>query len=516
MHPGGFVDITSFPESNQAYGTCAMWGDWDNDGDADLYVTNFSAPNRLLENQWPVVLPRFMDHARVPESSPADGAGVQWIDYNRDGWLDLFVANFTGAGHQLYRNLGHGMGFVQVLAMQLNDIDNARDAAWGDFDNDGDLDCYLVKWGTLPNFLARNDGAIPDPNAWMFSNVTIPGLMADNAPGSGACWGDFDNDGDLDLYVVNNNAPNRLWRNDGPDPMDPNGWLFTDVTTPPVVDMGPGMGACWFDFDNDGDLDLYIVNYGQANRLLRNDGGGIFTDVTHGPLGCAQLGNAVSFADYNLDGFLDLYIANEGTANKLLRNDVANGNNWLKVKLNATSSNGSAVGARVMLWTAAKGMQIREVGDMTAGTGQEDPLVHFGLGGNTLVDSLRVIWPGGIIQDTLSVAVNQVLVLTEPASSNVRPDLPMALAIERAFPNPFNPGVSIDFSTPRAGTVELSIYNPAGRLVRVLDLGSVDAGHHSIFWNGCDDQGRRLASGVYFVHLKAFGEIRTLKLSLVK
>ena len=126
-------------------------------------------------------------------------------------------------------------------------------------------------------------------------------------------WGDYDNDGDLDLYLVNYLTPNRLFRNDG-------GGAFTDVTSGPLGDPGAGQGAAWADYDLDGDLDLYFVNHGTPNKLLRNDGAEGFTDVTAGPLGDAGWGLAATWGDSDNDGDPDLYITNDGP-NRLLRND---------------------------------------------------------------------------------------------------------------------------------------------------------------------------------------------------
>ncbi len=505
---GTFMDFTNMPEANQAAGAAAEWGDYDNDGDPDLYVGNFQAPNRLLRND---IVP-FTDQMRMPESDPGDAAGVTWLDVDNDGDLDLYVTMVNGLPNRLFRGglaLPGGPGFADVTQPPLDDFDDSRDAAWADYDGDGDLDCFLTKYGPQPSRMLRNDW----PN---FTDVTA-GPLLDAGPSFGACWGDYDNDGDLDLYLVKGvGLPNRLLRNDG-------GGVFTDVTGGALGDAGGGYGACWGDYDNDGDLDLYVVNgcnsgFGcTANRLLRNDGGGVFTNATSGPLGDTGLGRAAAFADFDLDGDLDLYVANWGSANKLLRNDLNNGNAWLHVNLTGVGRNRSAIGTRVTVWSPTLGRQMREISDMTAGPGQGDLLVEFGLGADTRVDSLHVAWPAGYVQRLGLLPVNMVLQVVENPAASAEPTLPPAkLALVGAQPNPFNPGTTIFCDIPRGGEAVLAVHDARGRLVRRLLDGAVEAGRLPVAWDGRDDQGRGVAAGVYVARLRAGGEAVSLKLVLVK
>ncbi|MBK9303611.1 MAG: VCBS repeat-containing protein [bacterium] len=507
---GFFMDATVMPEANQAAGGAAAWGDADNDGDPDLYVGNYAAPNRLLRND----LLYFFDAFAMPESDAADAAGVSWIDYDNDGWLDLHVTTVNGLPDRLFRNMnglpGPG-GFVQITDPILEDIDDSRDGAWADYDGDGDQDLFLTKTTSgQPSRMLRND-------AGTFVDAATPPLL-DNGPSTGACWGDYDNDGDLDLYLVKPvSLPNRLLRNDG-------GGNFTDVSAGPLADTGGGMGACWGDYDNDGDLDLYVVNYSAGsigsgiNRLLRNDGGGVFTDDTSNPLYAGGNGHAAAFADYDRDGDLDLYLGNYGAANALFRNDLNNGNGWLHVKLEGTSNNASAVGARVTIWSPLLGMQMREVSDMTAGPGQGDLLVEFGLGGDAGIDSLRVDWPNGNVQRLpLTIAANQVVGVLDNTVTAVRgDDVPAEYSLHRAFPNPFNPATSIVYDVPRSGKIDLAIYDAGGRLLRRLRHGVAEPGRHTAVWDGRDGRGERVGAGLYFARLTAPGADRTLKLMLVK
>mgnify|MGYP003693701617 CR=1 FL=1 len=153
--------------------------------------------------------------------------------------------------------------------------------------------------------------------------------------------------------MANYGTANRLLRNDG-------GGVFANVTSGPLGDMGNSTGVAWGDYDDDGDLDLYVANYGSPNLLLRNDGGGVFTNVATGVVADDGNGTGVAWGDYDSDGDLDLAVANDGQGMLILRNDLASGSHWLEVNLVGVMSNRSAIGARV---TAVTGgiRRIREV-----------------------------------------------------------------------------------------------------------------------------------------------------------
>ena len=392
---GTFVDVTSGPLGDAGGGFGVAWGDYDNDGDLDLYVSNDGA-NKLLRNDGGGT---FVDATSGPLGNTGSGYCVAWGDYDNYGDLDLYIANELGQANKLLRNEGVGT-FVDATSGPLGDTGRGIGVAWGDYDNDGDLDLYLANYGQA-NKLFRNQGG------GTFVDATTPPL-GNTGNGVSVAWGDYDNDGDLDLYLANNGQANKLFRNEGYG-------TFVDATSGPLGDTGAGFGVAWGDYDNDGDLDLYLANYfGQANKLFRNDGGGTFVDATSGPLGDTGDGSGVAWGDFDNDGDLDLYLSNNGQANKLFRNDVANGNHWLQVKLAGTASNRAGIGARVKV-VAGGITQIRELSG-GSGYGSQDALVaSFGLGTATL-DSLIVIWPTGVVQVLRPApAADQEILVSEEA-----------------------------------------------------------------------------------------------------
>ena len=478
----------------------SAWGDHDNDGDLDCYLSNDDLMNLLLRNDgdsYNVVQGQDLD---VWEESGRSA----WCDYDGDGNLDLFIAA-RDTSSVLMRGDGAG-GFSRVDSEAINELTEVTAAAWGDYDNDGDPDLYVVR-AAGGNILLENDSG--------FTDVTESPLDVDGACRS-AAWGDYDNDGDLDLYVTRDGAANQLLRNDG------NG-NFSDRTRGPLGDDGPGRSGLWGDWDNDGDLDLFLTNCGAPDALLRNDGGGNFTNTVDAVTAAADSSAGAAFGDWDEDGDLDLVIADRGGTTRLRRNDQDGGRHWLGLNLSNVDGGVGSVGARVEVTTLLDGeekVQIREVGASAGWLSQDPLLVHVGLDTATVVSKLRVTWPGGLSWVDSNLAVNQVLSWTQPDSADlVSPvaDVPLArLALGPARPNPFNPSTTISFTLPEEQTVRLDVYDVRGRRVRRLLNGHLPAGERQVVWDGCDDADRPVAAGVYLVRLRAGSEARTRGVTLLK
>ncbi len=408
------------------------WGDYDNDGDLDLYAANDGA-NTLIRNDGAGI---FTDVTAGPLGDNGGSQGVAWADFDRDGDLDLFFANASATPalrqDKLLRNDGGGI-FTDVTAGPLVEADNNTGIAWGDYDNDGDPDLYIAADGA-PSRLLRNDGA------GSFTDVTT-GPLAITGVATGVAWGDFDNDGDLDLYVARGSGQgDRLLRNDGGD-------AFTDVTAGALVDTDSTQGIAWGDYDNDGDLDLYLANATTPNRLLRNDGG-VFVDVTTAPLdGGGRNSTGVAWGDYDGDGDLDLFLSSWFGPKSLFRNGLSSGNHWLHVDLTGTLSNRFGLGARIRVIAGGR-TQIREVSGGAGYFSQDSLTAEFGLGQATVVDSVQVRWPSGTVQTLLNVAVDQRLGIIEEIPDTTPPQVTSALPEDGALDAALSTDVVLVMSEP--------------------------------------------------------------------
>ncbi len=314
IHRGEFA-----MDGEQGYlGVGQAWGDYDNDGWTDLFVTGNLAPNYLYHNQrdGTFILSEWSDQVAFPA---ATSGGAVWADYDNDGWLDLYILNKHA--NTLMRNLA-GQGFMDVTeTASVGDTGKGQSAAWGDFNNDGWLDLYVVNWTCLPDckpvdFLTHQDRLYRNNGNGTFTDVSS---FMEHAKLLGAGFAgsflDYDNDGDLDIYVVNdefaNPIGNVLWRNDG---AGCGGWCWQDASKASgtgVVTSGMGLAAN--DFDNDGDLDMYFSNMVRPMTLLTNFGDGTFTNAeTTAGVGVHEngvTGWGALFLDYDNDGWHDLFLA---------------------------------------------------------------------------------------------------------------------------------------------------------------------------------------------------------------
>ncbi len=468
QEPTAFVHVTQAAgidaKHTQGYQvTGQAWADYDGDGWLDLYVTDSVGPNTLYRNNGDGTFSISPLNDLVALSEHYSG-GASWADIDNDGWPDLLVLGREA--DVLFHNDG-GQGFSDVTAAAgVGDSYASKTASWADYDNDGWLDLYVANWGCVPR-CARTPGSTGEPDQLYhnngdgtFSNLTK--LLGGKNGGGGfvARWLDYDNDGDLDIYLVNDEfilpPGNKLFRNDGPGCQ---GWCFTEVSEQAGADTRVmGMGVASDDWDQDGDLDIYFTNAGKMvllqnqgdgtfvnaaaeagvalnrnsvgwgavsldydndaardlyvalamsnrpgayNALFRNDGTGVFSDI--GPAsGAADPGPSVGVAsaDYDNDGWVDLVVGNYDRGYHLYRNTAlaSAANRWLALKLIGSGPvNRDAVGARAIVTTSDGRVQMQDVHNGSSVGGGSTLTLHFGLG-EAEIKSVEIVWPDGSSQ----------------------------------------------------------------------------------------------------------------------
>ncbi len=303
-------------------GVGQAWGDYDNDGWQDLYVTGNKYPNVLYHNNQDGTfsVSPYSESVSLPDVLTG---GTIWADYDNDGWQDLYVVNF-GANTLFHNN--QGKGFVDVTDVAgVGDTGKGTSASWADYDDDGDLDLYVANWSCFPecslepgpeeNVLAR-DTLYRNNGDGTFTDVTFV-FDSERLLGSAFIAGfvDYDNDGDNDIYIINdmfkNPIGNVLWRNDGAGCDE---WCWVEITKDAGANIySHGMGLAIGDYDNDLDLDFYFTDIVNRFMLLQNQADGTFIESSRdagigiGP--SSAVGWAADFFDYNNDGWLDLFVA---------------------------------------------------------------------------------------------------------------------------------------------------------------------------------------------------------------
>jgi len=448
---GTFSDVTDKARvGDVGWGMGCAVGDFNNDGFDDLYVTSIG-PDHLFKNNGNGTFTDVTQKAGV--SDPRFSTGAAFLDYDNDGRLDLFVTNYVdfdishlptfgegptcqfkgvpvqcgprglpGAGDSLFHNNGDGT-FTDVS--QKAGVADTRgyyglDVVGSDFDGDGWIDIFVANDST-PNFLYHNNGNGTFREIGFESGTALD--KNGNEQGCmGVTLGDYNHDGLLDLFITNfDDEYNVLYRNAGRG-------SFVDVSYESGVAMVSlpyvGWGTKFFDYDNDGWLDLFVANghaypqrdrYRQRKLLHRNNRDGTFSEVAD-QLGSALMEERASrgtaFGDIDNDGDVDIVVNDLDSAPQLLRNEGGNKNNWILVKTIGTKSNRNGIGARVKV-VSGDLIQVDEVRSGGSYISQNDLRLHFGLEKRTSVDLIQVRWPSGAVDTLTNVSVNKIVTVKE-------------------------------------------------------------------------------------------------------
>lgn len=459
---GKFLDVAEASGADDGgYGVGVTAADYDNDGDADLYISNFG-PNVLYRNDGDGSFTDRTTQAGVGDD--AWGTGVAWLDFDNDGALDLYVANyvsysldvtggdltpyvvgtdelpsqtlraypspdnFAGSADVLYRNQGQGL-FADVTARAgvSNPDGKGMGVVCADYDDDGDVDIFVAN-DQSPNFLYQNGGDGTFVDVALIAGVGYSGDGRMEAS-MGADFGDYDNDGHLDLVVPNfQHEPTSLYRNEG-DGMFSYESMHSGIgrASLPFV----GWSTAFFDYDNDGLQDVFVANghtldnvelfdvttsYAQRNHLYANLGAGRFEERSQSlgsGMELVKVSRGAAFGDYDDDGDVDIFVVNSTDRANLLRNEGGNGQgNWLRVCTVGTRSNRDGVGARVSI-QAGDLHQIREIKTGSGLYGQNDMRASFGLGQHARVEFVEVRWPSGSVDRLHDISANRTLTIKE-------------------------------------------------------------------------------------------------------
>ncbi len=457
--PPKFENVTAVAGlTRKGWGMAVTAVDYDNDGRADLFATGYQG-NVLYRSVGPC---KFQD---VTEKAGLRGGGFStgaaWADYDRDGDLDLFVARYVlinlnslpefgsspscsyrgirvqcgprglpGETDLLYRNSGNGT--FEEVSHKAGVGDDKKSYGlgpiWGDYDNDGWLDLFVANDAT-PNYLYHNNknGTFTDVG---FELGVGYGESGNEQGSMGVTWGDFDLDGKLDLFITNfENEPNALYKNLGDKG-------FIDITRPSKIGQPSlpyvGWGTSFVDFDNDGWSDLLVANghvypqlelsqgkyptgYRQHFLLFRNLGDGTFEETSNDaglrslPL-ASRRGSA--FGDLNNDGLVDVVIVNLGEAPTVLLNSSENRNHSVTFKLIQTKGNREAIGVRLTVRTS-KHSYMQEVQAGASYLSQNDLRLHFGLGANEKIESVEARWTSGEVEKITGVTAHRMITITQ-------------------------------------------------------------------------------------------------------
>ncbi len=454
--------------------------DYDRDNDLDIFMTHWGEAQFTGGHLW-------RNNGNLTFTDVEQDAGfflfgdalfdysytANFADINSDSWPDLLLTS-DYHNSEIYMNDGDGT-FTCTTTPVISD-DNGMGAAAGDFDNDGHLD-------------------------WFVSGKSAP-------PGT--------------AKLLDAETGNRLYRNTG------NG-TFEDRTDSAGVRVGYwGWGSSLADFNNDGHLDIYQTNgttlvtgyYQDRSKMFISTGLATFTELGDSlNVDDNAQGRGVSAFDFDRDGDLDIFVACNSQSPILYRNRGGNARNWTTIKLRGLPPNSEGIGARVSVTTASF-TQMREMRVGSNYVSQDPAEAHFGLGTAPIISEIRIEWPSGQIDIFNNIPVNKYLVFNESGMTSVLPQTPGSpepiVSLDGSWPNPVTNAATIRYSVTGSAPVTLRVFDVAGREVRTLVDGTHAAGPYTAIWDGRDASQRDVAAGVYFYRIESPGARESGKITVVR
>jgi len=622
----GFIDVLpdiGIDEGTNMWG--AAFGDYNQDGYLDIIFEDLSAQSKLYRNNRNFTFTEINDSANVLVNTLAQGAA--WGDFNRDGNLDLFIVNDHGP-NQLFKNLNRETFLDISISANVQTYGNSYGVSWGDINNDHYPDAYIATCHPSSPLRSINHLLLNNRDE-TFTDIGQVAGVADSLAGWSVLMFDYDHDFDIDIFCTNSfHDPrpgfNRLYRNEGDS-------TFINASFQAGVAGGileDSFGAAEADFDNDGWTDIYIADLNHRDRLYHNNGDGTFIDVALAAGIANNEHRAVAVADFNNDGWIDIFTA--GQQHNILMYNNGGSNHWIRITLRGISDNYYGVDARVEIYTdTLKQLQEIRAGDSFCSQ-SHNLTAHFGLGQNTSIDSIIVRWPGGTVDRIANIQqVDQQITIVEGIGINHRPttfnlvtpadgdtlhdsdpgiqfswrpasdpdsepliynfylsgndlnsgatydtvitgisdttmflssnlipanysylwtvdvsdgllltastnawkflfqqqttaittqglNVPGKFDLKQNYPNPFNPTTTINYQIPFQSAVEIAIYNILGEKIRVLADENQAAGFYTLQWDGKSQSGDQAPAGIYIYRIRAEGFTKSRKMLLMK
>lgn len=511
-----FTDVTTQAGINFT-GDClksVVWGDYDNDGWRDVYLTSWYSGNKLYRNNGNGAFTDVTSQAGVGVPIVYQSTTAAWGDINKDGLLDLYVGNYgniESAGEQpnfLFRNNGNGT-FTDITATS-----GAGDSTYKkplaiviyDFNMDGWQDIYIAMDKNQRSTMFRNNGN------GTFQDVTLQTGTMCYFDAMGIAVGDYDHDGLFDLHVSNGPPGNATFRYNG------NG-TFTNVAVPTNTTINK---ECWgnsfIDFDNDGWCDLYATasaGIDMCDVLYKNNRNSTFSNVGFSiGIRDSTFSYGAAKVDYNNDGYMDMCVTMSRDSNAHFYRNSGGSNKWIKLKCTGIQSNKDAIGTVVTAYYNGNINRQVILGGSSYLSSDDVELV-FGIGSAPRVDSMIINWTNGIVDRSYNILANGRYTAVEGAGvigiTPIGNIIPSEFKLQQNYPNPFNPSTKIRFSMPVSGKVFLQVFDILGNEISVLVDSYVKAGKYEVDFNASG-----FSTGVYFYRLTSGSFTETRKMTLVK